>query len=264
MSAGPNSKPVSSKPVLTAREIVAGYRPELPILHGVSMHVHAGEIVTIIGPNGAGKSTFIKAVAGLVSITSGEVIVDDRDITAFPAHRLADIGVGYVPQRDNVFTSLTIHENLIMGSVTLKRKTANQRIADIYRRYPMLKERSQQKAAVLSGGQRQILAVARALLNQPRLIMLDEPTAGLSPIAAEELFSAIRALAESDVALLMVEQNARAALRISDRAYILTEGINRIDGDAASLLEDDEIGEIFLGGHHKTYSRSNEQAGNSL
>lgn len=239
----------TERPVLEAHSIVAGYRPDLPILHGVSMHVHAGEIVTIIGPNGAGKSTFIKAIAGLVSVTTGQVILNNRDITSLPAHQLADIGVGYVPQRDNVFTTLSIHENLIMGSVTLKRRIADQRIAEIYQRYPMLQERREQKAAVLSGGQRQILAVARALLNQPKLIMLDEPTAGLSPMAAEELFTAIRALAESNVALLMVEQNARAALRISDRAYILTEGNNRMDGDAASLLQDDEIGEIFLGGH---------------
>ncbi|MBX2884463.1 MAG: ABC transporter ATP-binding protein [Granulosicoccus sp.] len=239
---------IDAGPVLVAHSIVAGYRPDLPILHGVSMHVHTGEIVTIIGPNGAGKSTFIKAIAGLVSVTTGKVMLDNRDITSIPAHLLAGIGVGYVPQRDNVFTTLTIHENLIMGSVTLKRKTAEQRIAEIYQRYPMLYERRQQKAAVLSGGQRQVLAVARALMNQPRLIMLDEPTAGLSPMAAEELFTAIRALAESEVAILMVEQNARAALRISDRAYILTEGHNRMDGNADSLLQNDEIGEIFLGG----------------
>lgn len=233
--------------VLEARNVVAGYVPDLPILHGVSVHVSAGEIVTIIGPNGAGKSTLIKAVAGLLNVSGGEVLLDGKDITNIPAHKLAAEGVGYVPQTGNVFATLSIHENLVMGGAPLPKERAAERIEEIYALYPILKERMREKAGVLSGGQRQILAVARALLTQPRLILLDEPTAGLSPMAANELFALIRDLVTNGATVLMVEQNAKAALRISDRGYVLAEGQNRIDGAAQALLEDEEIGEIFLG-----------------
>ena len=233
--------------VLEARNVVAGYVPDLPILHGVSVHVSAGEIVTIIGPNGAGKSTLIKAVAGLLNVSGGEVLLDGKDITNIPAHKLAAEGVGYVPQTGNVFATLSIHENLVMGGAPLPKERAAERIEEIYALYPILRERMREKAGVLSGGQRQILAVARALLTQPRLILLDEPTAGLSPMAANELFALIRDLVTNGATVLMVEQNAKAALRISDRGYVLAEGQNRIDGAAQALLEDEEIGEIFLG-----------------
>ncbi len=233
--------------VLDARDVVAGYSPDLPILHGVSAYVDAGEIVSIIGPNGAGKSTFIKAIYGLLTVTSGTIEVEGADITGTPAHKLAGSGVGFVPQTGNIFTTLTIHENLVMGGAALPKAKAFARIDDIYAMYPILKDRMREKAGVLSGGQRQILAVARALLTEPRLILLDEPTAGLSPMAANELFGVVRGLAETGAAVLMVEQNAKAALRISDRGYVLAEGQNRIDGMASHLLEDAEIGEIFLG-----------------
>ena len=233
--------------VLQARDVIAGYIPDLPILHGVSAHVGAGEIVSIIGPNGAGKSTFIKAVAGLVSVTSGSIELDGQDIVGTPAHKLAGAGVGFVPQTGNIFATLSIHENLVMGGSALPKARALQRIDAIYAQYPILKDRMREKAGVLSGGQRQILAVARALLPEPRLILLDEPTAGLSPMAAQELFAVVQGLARDGAAVLMVEQNAKAALRISDRGYVLAEGENRIDGKASDLLEDDEIAEIFLG-----------------
>ena len=233
--------------VLQARDVIAGYIPDLPILHGVSAHVGAGEIVSIIGPNGAGKSTFIKAVAGLVSVTSGSIELDGQDIVGTPAHKLAGAGVGFVPQTGNIFATLSIHENLVMGGSALPKAHALQRIDAIYAQYPILKDRMREKAGVLSGGQRQILAVARALLPEPRLILLDEPTAGLSPMAAQELFAVVQGLARDGAAVLMVEQNAKAALRISDRGYVLAEGENRIDGKASDLLEDDEIAEIFLG-----------------
>ena len=236
-----------SKHVLEATGVVAGYRPELPIIHDVTMYVNAGEIVTIIGPNGAGKSTFIRAIAGLLTVTSGKIMLDGNDITGVPAHLMAASGVGFVPQTDNVFTTLSIHENLVLGGITLPRAKADIRIAEIYERYSILKDRSREKAGVLSGGQRQVLAVARALLNQPRLILLDEPTAGLSPMASDELFTVVRDLAKDGAAVLMVEQNAKAALRISDRGYVLAEGKNRIGGPAKELLEDPEIGKIFLG-----------------
>lgn len=232
---------------LEAIDIVAGYAIELPILHGVSAHVEAGEVVSVIGPNGAGKSTLVKAIAGLVQVTTGAVRLHGRDITGRGAHRLAAEGVGYVPQTGNVFATLTIHENLIMGGAPMPKSVAMERIREIYGMYPVLQERMHEKAGVLSGGQRQILAVARALLTKPRLMLLDEPTAGLSPAAAGELFDVVRGLSERGAAVLMVEQNAKAALRNSDRGYVLSEGRNRLDGPASDLLSDGEIGEIFLG-----------------
>ncbi len=236
-----------SAPVLEVEDVVAGYVPDLPILNGVSAHVDVGEVVSIIGPNGAGKSTLVKAVARLVEVTTGRIRLDGCDITGVAAHDLVGAGVGFVPQTGNVFSTLTIHENLVMGGASLPKAKAAQRIEEIYGMYAILKERMREKASNLSGGQRQILSVARALLTRPRLTLLDEPTAGLSPMAAGELFDVVRGLAESGMAVLMVEQNARAALRISNRGYVLAEGQNRIDGPAAELLADEEIGEMFLG-----------------
>ncbi|MEO1248871.1 MAG: ABC transporter ATP-binding protein [Pseudomonadota bacterium] len=237
----------TGKTLLEATAVIAGYRPDLPILHGVDAQVSAGEVVTIIGPNGAGKSTLIKAIAGLVTITSGKVVIDGRETTGMEAHLLAGAGVAYVPQTGNVFTSLTIQENLTVGGVTLSKAHAARETERIFGLYPMLADRRREKAGVLSGGQRQMLAIARALLTEPRLILLDEPTAGLSPRAAGELFDLVRSLVSDQVAVLMVEQNARAALRMSDRAYVLADGHNRIEGTAQQLLDDPEVGEIFLG-----------------
>ena len=213
----------------------------------ISLNIESKKIHALLGENGAGKSTFIRAIAGLLTVTSGKVMLDGNDITGVPAHLMAESGVGFVPQTDNVFTTLSIHENLVLGGITLPRVQADIRIAEIYERYSILKDRSQEKAGILSGGQRQVLAVARALLNRPRLILLDEPTAGLSPMASHELFTVVRDLAKDGAAILMVEQNAKAALRISDRGYVLAEGKNRIGGPAKELLEDSEIGKIFLG-----------------
>ncbi len=232
---------------LEVHDIVAGYVPELPILHGVSAHVENGEVVSVIGPNGAGKSTLVKAIAGLVRVNSGTVWLHGRDITGRGAHKLAAEGVGFVPQTGNVFATLTIHENLVMGGAPLPKSASMRRIGEIYEMYPMLKERRREKAGALSGGQRQILAVARALLTKPGLMLLDEPTAGLAPGAAGALFDVVRRLSEGGAAVLMVEQNAKAALRNSDRGYVLAEGQNRLDGSAADLLSDETIGEIFLG-----------------
>ena len=234
-------------PVLEASDVVAGYSPNLPILHGVSVYLNAGEIVSIIGPNGAGKSTLIKAIYGLLTVSSGIIEVDGSSIIGFPSHKLVSAGVGFVPQTGNIFTTLTIHENLIIGGAALSKSEALERIDDIYTMYPVLKDRRREKAGILSGGQRQILAVARALLTQPNLILLDEPSAGLSPMAANELFGVVRGLTKTGSAVLMVEQNAKAALRISDRGYVLAEGQNRIEGAASDLLANTEVGEILLG-----------------
>ncbi len=233
--------------VLEAQDVIAGYVSDLPILHGVSIHADAGEVVSIIGPNGAGKSTLVKAIAGLVRVSAGRVRLGGRDITGVAAHRLAAEGVGYVPQTGNVFATLTVRENLVMGGAALAKADALERIEEICAIYPILKDRMGDKAGSLSGGQRQILAVARALLTRPRLMLLDEPTASLSPMAAGELFAVVRGLAEDGAAVLMVEQNAKAALRVSERGYVLAEGQNRIEGPAADLLADEGIGEIFLG-----------------
>ncbi len=236
-----------SGPLLQAGDVVAGYRPDLPILHGVSAEVDRGEVVTVIGPNGAGKSTLIKAIAGLVRVSEGSIRLDGREIANTPAHRLAGDGVSYVPQTENVFATLTIHENLRVGAAPLPRQRVAERIEAAYAAFPPLAERRDRKARVLSGGQRQMLAIARALITDPTLILLDEPTAGLAPKVVGEVFEMVRGLAQRGVAVLMVEQNARAALEHSDRGYVLAEGRNRIDGRAADLAGDPEIGAIFLG-----------------
>jgi branched-chain amino acid transport system ATP-binding protein len=236
-----------SPPLLEVHDVVGGYRPDLPILHSASIEVAAREVVTIIGPNGAGKSTLIKAIAGLLRIDTGSVLFDGQAITNAPAHRLVTAGIAYVPQRDNVFASLTIAENLRLGAYSVAsgyRERAEQALA----MFPILAQRRAQKARVLSGGERQMLAIARALMTAPRLVMLDEPTAGLAPKVVGETFAMVRSLAASGIAVLMVEQNARAALAQSDRGYVLVEGRTRISGPAAGLLGDPVVRESFLGG----------------
>jgi branched-chain amino acid transport system ATP-binding protein len=234
--------------ILVARDVVAGYVPGMPIVHGVSLAVAPGEIVCVIGPNGAGKSTLLKAIAGLVLFEGGEVRFRGQDVSGQPAHAMVRIGIGLVPQTGNVFSTLSVHENLVVGGHMLDRAVLRERILSVYARFPMLAERRSAAGRVLSGGQRQMLAIARALMTAPSVIILDEPTAGLAPRAVGEVFSDLRRLAESGVAVLMVEQNARAALRVSDRGYVLAQGRNHMDGRAADLLADPDIGAAFLGG----------------
>ncbi len=239
-----------SAPLLRASGVVAGYTRGLPIVHGVSLEVAPREIVTVIGPNGAGKSTLLKAIAGLVATEGGRVTLGARDITALPAHCIADAGIGFVPQTGNVFTTLTIHENLKVGG-HIVRQQLNARLERAYGLFPVLAEKRRQRARTLSGGQRQMLAIARALMTDPSLLVLDEPTAGLAPLVVLDVFQQLRRLAQSGVAVLMVEQNARAALRVSDRGYVLADGRNRIDGLAADLLADPAVAEAFLGGRRR-------------
>jgi ABC-type branched-subunit amino acid transport system ATPase component len=234
-------------PILVARDIVAGYAPGLPIVQGASIEVAAGEIVTIIGPNGAGKSTLLKAIAGLVIFEGGSILHDGRDVTRLAAHEMVRLGIGFVPQTGNVFTNLTVEENLIVGGHVLPRGELKRRLARAYERTPFLAERRSALGRLLSGGQRQILAVARALMTEPRLLMLDEPTAGLAPRAALEVFAHLRGIAQEGVAVLMVEQNAKAAVAVSDRFYVLTEGRNRLEGTPQDLAADTALGEAFLG-----------------
>ncbi len=227
--------------------LVAGYVRGLPVVHGVSIEVDRGEIVTLVGPNGAGKSTVLKAIAGLVALEGGRVRLAGRDVTGVPAHEIAAAGIGFVPQTGNVFTTLTVHENLKVGA-HLVRGPLGARLKRAYTVFAPLAERRALRARTLSGGERQMLAIARALMTEPTLLMLDEPTAGLAPRVVEDVFGRLRRLAESGIAVLMVEQNAKAALRESDRGYVLAEGENRVTGPARALLDDPGVAEAFLGG----------------
>ena len=233
--------------ILSARQVRASYVRGMPIVHDISVDVSAGELVTLVGPNGAGKSTFMKALAGLVLVESGEIRLSGRDVAGLSTHAVIAAGVGFVPQTGNVFASLSIEDNLIAGGHTLPKPLLRQRLEGAFHRFPALAARRRSAANALSGGQRQMLAVARALMTEPRLIMLDEPTAGLAPKIVQEVFDDLRALADSGVAVLMVEQNAKAALRISDRGYVLVEGHNHMSGPAQDLLDNAAIAEAFLG-----------------
>jgi ABC-type branched-subunit amino acid transport system ATPase component len=231
--------------LLEVRDLEAGYGDAL-IVRGTSMHVEAGEIVTIIGPNGAGKSTLLKAIFGMVDITGGTVAFNGHAITRAPAHRLVEMGAAFVPQTDNVFPRLSIRENLEMGAFRRKSGT-HERIEELLARFPDLGSRPGEQAGRLSGGQRQTLAMCRALMLDPTLLLVDEPTAALSPSARQDLFRQIQAIRDSGVAILMVEQNAREALEISDRGYVLVNGAVALEDRAAEMLANDDIGRLFLG-----------------
>jgi len=235
-----------TRPHLQVRGLIAGYVPGLPIVRDLSVHVGAGEIVTIIGPNGAGKSTLIKAIAGLVVIEGGAIRLAGSDITGVRPDQLADHGIAYVPQSANIFQTLTVQQNLVLASQRLA-GSRDGRVEAMFDLFADLHERRGIRAGGLSGGQRQMLAIAMALVAEPTLVLMDEPTAGLSPRAAQEVLALIRSIAAEGVSVLLVEQNAKAALRISDRAYVLAEGRNQLQGAAADLLNDPLVGEIYLG-----------------
>lgn len=236
--------------LLEVADIVAGYG-ESEILHGVSVRVEAGETVTIIGPNGCGKSTLMKAVVGLVNVRSGRVEFRGEDIANRAPERIVQSGLCYVPQSDNVFPSLTIRENLEMGAFTRK-DDFRGRIDDMFALFPDLGARPSLKAGSLSGGQRQMLAIARALMLDPELLLLDEPSAGLSPAMVGLVFERLRGVNRAGVSLLLVEQNARQALAMSDRGYVLAGGENRLDGAGAALLDDEDVASLYLGGRRST------------
>jgi branched-chain amino acid transport system ATP-binding protein len=233
--------------VLALENVVAGYQAADEILRGVDLTVGAGEIVAIIGPNGAGKSTLLKVVAGLLRPRAGRVRFGDADITGEAPRHISARGVAYVPQEHNTFPSMSVRENLEIGGY-LQPAEAARRIDALFERFPMLAEKRRQAARTLSGGQRQVLAMAAALMVEPALLMLDEPSAGLSPKAAASLFDTIRAINRDGVAVLLVEQNALDALALADRGYILVLGRNSRDGPAADLAADPDIRRIFLGG----------------
>lgn len=231
---------------LEVESIHAGYG-ELQILHGVSLRVGRGEIVTVIGPNGAGKSTLMKCLFGLVRPTSGRILFLGEEITGEKPERLVRRGVCYVPQNENVFPRLTVEENLEMGAF-IRKGELKDAIERVYHIFPPLKERRHARAGVLSGGQQQMVAIGRALMLQPQLLLLDEPTAGLSPLYARMILEKVREINADGVAILMIEQNAKAALAMSHRGYVLTMGRNRMESSAEELLQNEEVAALFLGG----------------
>ena len=232
--------------LLEASDVVAGYG-ETDILHGVSIHVAEGEIVTIIGPNGCGKSTLMKTLAGLVRVRSGRVAFNGEDISSSPPERVVAKGLCYVPQSANIFASLSIRENLEMGAF-LRRDDYRGRINDMFDLFPDLAESPARKAHTLSGGQRQMLAIARALMLDPSLLLLDEPSAGLSPAMFGLVFERIASINATGVAMLLVEHNAREALQMSGRGYVLVNGENRLEDTGPELLNNPEISRLYLGG----------------
>ena len=237
-----------SEPFLNASGMRGGYG-KADILNGVTLTVDPGQIAVIVGPNGAGKSTAMKAVFGMLPLRGGKVVLDGQDITALSPQQRVRIGMGFVPQTDNIFPSMSVEENLEMGAfIRDDAEGIRETMEQVYHLFPAVAEKRRQAAGELSGGQRQQVAVGRALMTRPRLLMLDEPTAGVSPIVMDELFDRIIEVARTGISILMVEQNARQALEIADIGYVLVQGANRYTDTGAALLADPEVRRTFLGG----------------
>lgn len=247
MTASPTQRPeASTEVVLEATDVIAGYLPGIDILNGCSMTVKEGELIGIIGPNGAGKSTFLKALFGLVTVRSGSVTLRGESIANVRADELVRRGIGFVPQNNNVFPSLSIEENLEMGAFQHHKKFKEQfdKIVDLF---PVLGERRAQRAGSLSGGERQMVAMARALMMDPAVLLLDEPSAGLSPVRQDETFVRTRDINRTGVTVIMVEQNARRCLQICDRGYVLDQGTSAYTATGQELLRDPKVIELYLG-----------------
>ncbi|KAB0240341.1 ABC transporter ATP-binding protein [Microcystis aeruginosa EAWAG127a] len=232
--------------LLEVEQVYAGYVQDLYILQGVNFRIALGELVTVIGPNGAGKSTLAKTIFGLLKPSAGTITFKGKNITGWKSNQIVPLGMGYVPQIANVFPSLSIEENLEMGAFTSKGnvKSLKERI---YVMFPRLDERRRQKAGTLSGGERQMLAMGRALMLQPDLLILDEPSAALSPILVTSVFEQIKAINQTGTAIILVEQNAKKALMMSDRGYVLESGQDRFQGSGQDLLNNPKVGELYLG-----------------
>ena len=233
-------------PYFEGKQMTGGYGNGPDIITSCSINVNRGEIVAILGPNGAGKSTAMKAMLGLLNLKSGSVLIDNEDISNLNPQDRVKKGISFVPQTRNVFTGLTVRENLEMGAF-LRNETLNKVIDEIYELFPILSEKRSQIVGELSGGQRQQVALGRALMTEPSVLMLDEPTAGVSPIVMDELFDHIFKVKQKNVAIIMVEQNAKQALSISDRGYVLVTGENKFEGSGKELLDDPEVRRSFLG-----------------
>jgi branched-chain amino acid transport system ATP-binding protein len=232
--------------LLSTDGVVAGYVPEVNILNGVSFGVREGEIVTVVGPNGAGKSTLIKTIFGLLKPRQGQVLFRGEDIGGRKPHTITRSGLSYVPQLDNVFPSLTVDENLELGS--LDRARTQERMEYVRELFPRLGERRTQVTGTMSGGERQMVAMARALMPEPQVLLLDEPSAGLAPAFVDAIFEKITEINRGGVTIVMVEQNARRALAMSNRGYVLDLGANRFEGTGEQLLSDPKVAELYLGG----------------
>ncbi|SDR11782.1 ABC transporter ATP-binding protein [Thermostaphylospora chromogena] len=232
--------------ILRCDELYAGYVPGVNILNGTDLYVSAGELIGIIGPNGAGKSTLLKTLFGLVEVRSGTITLNGEDITGLKAHALVERGVGYVPQVNNVFPSLTIEENLEMGAFQVPKKF-KERFEFVTELFPTLKDRRKQRAGSLSGGERQMVAMARALMTEPSVLLLDEPSAGLSPKLQDQVFIRAQQINKAGVTVIMVEQNARRCLQICDRGYVLDQGRNAYTATGRELINDPKVIELYLG-----------------
>ena len=237
---------MAAEPLLIAEGVVAGYLPGVDILKGVDLELDRGELVGIIGPNGAGKSTLVKAMFGLVDVRAGTVTLRAEDITRKAAHELVAMGVGYVPQVANVFQRLTVEENLRMG-LYLRPEQWQERWDEVTDLFPLLAARHEQRAGLLSGGERQMLAMGRALMMDPSVLLLDEPSAGLSPANQDMVFETVRRIADYGVSIVMVEQNARRCLLISDRGYVMDQGRNAYTGTGDDLIRDPKVIDLYLG-----------------
>ena len=239
---------MSADTILTLDDVVAGYG-KMTILHGTTARIRTGGITTVIGPNGAGKSTMFKAIFGLLPVRSGKIAFAGRDITNFSPRQMLDAGVVYVPQGRNIFPELNVRHNLDFGGVALSEQARlPQRLDAIMQRFPMLREKAGAQASTLSGGQQKMLEIARGLLLDPKLILIDEPSIGLSPLMVQEVFDILKGLRHKGVTILLIEQNAKQALQISDYGVVLEQGQTRIEDTAANILSDPRIAELFLGG----------------
>jgi ABC-type branched-subunit amino acid transport system ATPase component len=232
--------------LLEVVDVEAGYGEAL-VLRGVSITASEAELVAIIGPNGAGKSTLLKVIYGLLRPSAGRIRYRTDDVTGVPPERLTRLGLNYVPQLGNIFPSLSIAENLLVGSVSMARAERRPAVNDMYAQFPLLADRRRQRAGTLSGGQRKLLAIARALVTRPRALLLDEPSAGLSPQAVDLVFDKLAEVKRRGIAIVMVEQNARRALALADRGYVLDMGSNAYEGTGQSLLRDPKVAELYLG-----------------
>lgn len=244
---GTRTSPATSEAFLAGENMTGGYGKGADILHDCTIAVEKGQIAVIVGPNGAGKSTAMKAVFGMLNLREGRVVLDGEDITKLTPQARVAKGMGFVPQNANIFTSMTVEENLEMGAF-IRTDDFRGTMEQVYELFPILKEKRLQPAGELSGGQRQQVAVGRALMTQPKLLMLDEPTAGVSPIVMDELFDRIIEVARTGISILMVEQNARQALEIADKGYVLVQGRNAYTDSGKALLADPEVRKSFLGG----------------
>lgn len=244
---------MASKTVLHVKNVTARYGP-IEVLHGITMHVQEGEIVSLLGSNGAGKTTLLNCICGLHGAKSGSVEFDGRDITTIPAEKVVPLGMAHVPERRQIFSTLTVEDNLWLGAShrmpAVSKKEIMHEIEGIYARFPILGQRRQQLGGTLSGGQQQMLAMGRALLARPKLLLLDEPSLGLAPLIAKEILEIVREIrSEWGTTVLLVEQNARAALAIADRAYILGTGSVMMEGSAQEMMHDPRVQSAYLGAH---------------